>query len=242
VKTIHKYPIPANGDFSLELPVDAEILTVKPQKSQPCIWVLLDTREPKYKRNFSWIRTGEPIEHRGLVYIETLLSNDGDRVSHLFELVVKIDYSKLEHLLAAKKWREADNETFDILANICGLEGYYVSTVKIENLPCQALYAIDQLWSKYSNGRFGFSAQYGIWQSLRGTQDTKIVDRNDELWGSFCDRVGWQGRMWGDLIFTLKAPIGHLPARIATMEMGPGPLLYPEVYANLYSRVEACQL
>lgn len=90
VKTIHKYPIPANGEFSIELPVDAEILTVKFQKDKPCIWVLLDTEKPKYKRNFCWILTDEPIENMGLVYIETLMSNDDDRVSHLFELVVKI--------------------------------------------------------------------------------------------------------------------------------------------------------
>jgi len=39
-------------------------------------------------------------------------------------------------------------------------------TEDIDNFPCEDLRTIDQLWVKYSNGRFGFSVQKRIYQSL----------------------------------------------------------------------------
>ncbi|MDB9534242.1 GUN4 domain-containing protein, partial [Dolichospermum planctonicum CS-1226] len=71
---------------------------------------------------------------------------------------------------------------------------------------------IDDLWIKYSNGRFGFSVQNQIYQGLGGTRKY-----NDEIWAAFGDKVGWrQGerRLWyEDVTFNIFAPQGHLPAR-----------------------------
>jgi len=71
------------------------------------------------------------------------------------------------------------------------------------------LRTIDQLWVKYSNGRFGFSVQKRIYQSLRGT--TKY---DEKVWERFGDRVGWrENREWlykEDLTFSEKAPEAHL--------------------------------
>ncbi len=36
----------------------------------------------------------------------------------------------------------------------------------IQLFPCIDLRTIDQLWVRYSNGRFGFSVQKRIWQSV----------------------------------------------------------------------------
>ncbi len=119
---------------------------------------------------------------------------------------VGIDYTRLQDLLQRKKWKEADQQTWDALCQMLGkAPGYYLKTWDIEHLPCEDLWTIDQLWVKYSNGRFGFSIQKHIYQ------DT------DEDYLSFCDRVGWPpydpnclNSTWN---FNLKAPVGHLPSR-----------------------------
>ncbi len=93
---------------------------------------------------------------------------------------VGIDYTRLQDLLQRKKWKEADQQTWDALCQMLGkAPGYYLKTWDIEHLPCEDLWTIDQLWVKYSDGRFGFSIQKHIYQ------DT------DEDYLSFCDRVGW---------------------------------------------------
>jgi hypothetical protein len=247
LKTVHKYEIPTSGEFSLELPIDAEILTVQIQKDKTCIWVLISTEKPinengQKQRNFCWVRTSEPIGYTDLTYLATLQFNAGDHVVHLFEVLEK-DYSHLKNLLAAQKWEEADKETFAILLQLCGEvrnpDGSFVSQEGIKELRCSDLRTIDDLWLKYSNGRFGYSVQQRIWQSLGGTRETKIEDRHDELWNSFCKRVRWN-KAFPALTFTLKAPEGHLPAIIA-WGMGCSPALLGEVYASLFSRIEDCK-
>jgi serine/threonine protein kinase len=119
-----------------------------------------------------------------------------------------VDYSKLRNLLAAKQWEEADKETAERMLEVAGREeeGYLNDeSSDIENFPCEDLRIIDQLWVKYSNGRFGFSVQKSIWES---------VNRD---WDKFCKGVGWlenngEELLESDLNFTLKAPLGHLPA------------------------------
>lgn len=51
---------------------------------------------------------------------------------------------------------------------------------------------IDKLWIDYSNGKFGFSVQKQIYQTLG---DTKKV--NQQVWIAFADKVGWcKDRKW----------------------------------------------
>ncbi|MGK7897713.1 MAG: GUN4 domain-containing protein [Xenococcus sp. (in: cyanobacteria)] len=70
------------------------------------------------------------------------------------------------------------------------------------------------MWVKYSKGKFGFSVQKEIYESLAG--DTK--NYNHEVFDKFYDRVGWkEGGDWvryGDYTFNLNAPYGHLPFMI----------------------------
>jgi hypothetical protein len=86
----------------------------------------------------------------------------------------------------------------------------YLDTESIEKFPCEDLGTIDQLWVKDSNGRFGFSVQKRIYQSLGGTTeyDRKVREK-------FGDRVGWRkNNAWlyyNDLTFSEKAPEAHLP-------------------------------
>ena len=82
---------------------------------------------------------------------------------------VGMDYINLRNLLASKKWPEADEETARVMLKVAGREKErYLDTESIEKFPCEDLGTIDQLWVKYSNGRFGFSVQKRIYQSLGG--------------------------------------------------------------------------
>ncbi|ARV63338.1 serine/threonine protein kinase [Nostocales cyanobacterium HT-58-2] len=137
---------------------------------------------------------------------------------------VSVDYSKLDGLLAAGKWKQADEETKAILLKVSSRETKgYLNNEAILKFPCQDLLTINQLWVKYSNGRFGFSVQKHIWQSVGG----KPGEFNGEHWIRFGERVGWRStrhhqillaswttREWSyysQIKFTLDAPEGHLP-------------------------------
>jgi serine/threonine protein kinase len=124
---------------------------------------------------------------------------------------VGMDYINLRNLLAAKKWQEADEETQRVMLKVAGREeAEWLDRESIHKFPCEDLRTIDQLWVKYSNGRFGFSVQKRIYQSLGGTREY-----NSEVWQKFGDRVGWRRKnewlYYNDLTFSEKAPEAHLP-------------------------------
>ena len=126
---------------------------------------------------------------------------------------VGMDYINLRNLLASKKWAEADEETARVMLKVAGREKEgWLDTKSIEKFPCEDLRTIDQLWVKYSNGRFGFSVQKRIYQSLGGTREY-----NNEVWERFVDRVGWRKNnewlYYNDLTFSEEAPEAHLPVR-----------------------------
>ncbi|MGJ5673003.1 MAG: GUN4 domain-containing protein [Nostochopsis sp.] len=125
---------------------------------------------------------------------------------------LEINYQQLKDLLAASKWKQADRETLALLLKIAGREKQgWLNIQSINQLPCIDLCTIDQLWLKYSNGRFGFSVQKSIWESI-GAQ----TDIDYEIWCKFCDHVGWrENNSWlfySDLTFSSDAPPGHFPA------------------------------
>ncbi len=121
-------------------------------------------------------------------------------------------YRQLRDLLKAGKWEEADGETAKVMLQVAGRtkEGW-LDSHSIQNFPCEDLRAIDQLWVKYSNGRFGFSVQKRIWQQVGGKVDYETECR-------LGDRVGWRvNDKWlnyDDLTFSRNAPLGHLPADV----------------------------
>lgn len=125
-------------------------------------------------------------------------------------LEVEKVYSKLEELLAAGKWREADEETRNVVLRVAGQKPGWITQEDVDKFPCEALRIIDHLWSKYSNARFGLIIQKRIWDDVGGTPNPDY-----ESWCRFGDRIGWRdkGRWRGyrNLIFSLDAPVGHLP-------------------------------
>jgi serine/threonine protein kinase len=123
-----------------------------------------------------------------------------------------VDYNKLQQLLAAGNWKEADLETARVMLEAANREKKgWLERKDIDNFPCKDLRTIDQLWVKYSNGHFGFSVQKQIYSSLSGTREY-----NWETWEIFGDCVGWRvnnnWRKYENLIFSKNnAPQGHLP-------------------------------
>lgn len=86
--TMWKYPLPEAERFTLDLPHDAQPLTVQCQHGAPCLWVKLDTDAPRFPRTFHLYGTGHPIEPDvSLWFIGTFQLQRGTYVFHLFEEV-----------------------------------------------------------------------------------------------------------------------------------------------------------
>ncbi len=139
----------------------------------------------------------------------------------------RINYSRLQSLLAAKDWQAADLETRAILQRLAGSKGDLLFSSKsvLSRLPLTDLQTLDALWSNASGGRFGFTAQQRVWrQAVKGSSHAKTqVER-------FAQSVGWRrtqplpnnnpigmelgGTKWRfdtELDYTGAAPVGHFP-------------------------------
>ncbi|MEB3150194.1 MAG: serine/threonine-protein kinase [Sphaerospermopsis sp.] len=159
---------------------------------------------------------------------------------------VGMDYSKLRDFLKAGKWKEADGETLRVMLAVAKREKEgWLDYESIDNFPCADLRTIDQLWVKYSDGRFGFSVQKRIYQGLGGTREY-----NETIWQKFGNKVGWRKEVWGgwlgsgyvyykDITFDKIAPEGHLPRRIVEWRLGG---VYEWGSLMIFSRVETCRL
>ena len=184
------------------------------------------------------------------------VSNDVPLVS-----AKEVNYEKLRDLLAAGKWQEADVETNSCMLRAAEREKEgWLDTNNIDNFPCEDLRTIDQLWVKYSNGKFGLSVQKQVYKSVGGTG--KFDKRTLEAFGN---KVGWRkGGRWlyySDLTFSQDTnEMGYLPC--VGWATGGGARLGPdnedidingwrlwnehlaglERRANFFSRVETCRL
>ncbi|MBO1057284.1 MAG: protein kinase [Dolichospermum sp. JUN01] len=156
---------------------------------------------------------------------------------HGTSLQTNMDYRKLRDYLAQGKWKEADEETVRVMLAVAKREKEgWLDVEHIDNFPCEDLRTIDQLWVKYSDGRFGFSVQKRIYQGFGGTREY-----NEEIWEKFGDKVGWRkGGNWlyyKDITFDKKAPEGNLPRVYSRYGLK---VFYD--WVCVFSRVETCKL
>lgn len=127
-------------------------------------------------------------------------------------------YSRLQELLVAKKWKEADIETYNVMLLLTypeietrqDIENNASRVIKkniyIDRVPCKDIHIIDQLWTIHSEERFGFSTQTHIWGI------------NKKNWNNFGSCVGWRASgkwltSYSDFTFELWAREGQLPVR-----------------------------
>ncbi|WP_353929476.1 serine/threonine-protein kinase [Okeanomitos corallinicola TIOX110] len=91
-----------------------------------------------------------------------------------------VDYTKLEKFLRHKQWQKADAETWLVMRQALSKpSSKYLFNSDLEKFPSEDLQIIDYLWTKHSEGHFGFSVQIQIYESC------------GRDYGKFCDIVGW---------------------------------------------------
>jgi len=112
---------------------------------------------------------------------------------------------KLKQHLEYEDWMSADAETTNLLHRITQNSNNsrdHFSVNNFQELPCEDLQTIDQLWVHYSSKKFGYSIQESILREV-----------GDDLF-QFGTKVGWlKDDIWvfqND--YDLKAPKGHLPS------------------------------
>ncbi|NES78677.1 MULTISPECIES: CHAT domain-containing protein [Okeania] len=101
-------------------------------------------------------------------------------------------YVKLEEYLCQDEWIKADEETAFILYQVMALNNIHKEDIH-EEIPLSILRKIDQIWVKYSKGKFGFSVLEGTYQNLVSTREC-----NEQVWEAFCNEVGWREVEWLD--------------------------------------------
>ncbi len=169
----------------------------------------------------SQLSTGSTGVEAELQQINQLLSSLNERVSRLEENFILVadlhKYKKLQDLLSSGDFREADWETIRAIQAVTGEPDVEsITPDDMRRFPCDELRVIDNLWTTYSKGRFGFSVQMEIYQSVGGSldstisQDTKVIEH-------FGEHVGWRVEdKWlkcDDLNYTLEATKGCHPSR-----------------------------
>ncbi|NEP11221.1 MAG: GUN4 domain-containing protein [Symploca sp. SIO2C1] len=140
------------------------------------------------------------------------------------------EYTYLWELLSARKWESANHMTRVLMLRLIGRdeegEDYFDQRAS-ENFSGSDLKIIDQLWTEYSGGHFGFSIQKKIAFEISKIQSHSphnIIDSIVRASGNiyrlqqesnfllqwereFAKQVGWET----ELVYDLKQPKGHLP-------------------------------
>lgn len=85
---VWKYTIPVgDGDFEVEMPRRATLLSAQAQNGEVCLWALVTPTLPKEKRTFRIFGTGHPIPPLAYAYVGTVQMEGGKLVWHLFERI-----------------------------------------------------------------------------------------------------------------------------------------------------------
>lgn len=122
---------------------------------------------------------------------------------------VEVDYSKLRDLLKEGKWREAEDETRELLIQAAGkgaVKRGWVYFSEVKFIPVDDMRTLDELWKAASGGKFGYSVQREIWL------------QNRRQWPKFFKAIDWVVgennvyRKWpAEFNYSVDAPKGHLP-------------------------------
>jgi actin-like ATPase involved in cell morphogenesis len=132
-----------------------------------------------------------------------------------------VDYRNLRDLLKVKKWREADEETRNVMLKATNRESKgSLSSTDLFEFPIKDLRTIDRLWVAASNGHFGFTAQKKIWKECGspGLSTPTWFDNPFDIKNvhKFANRLGWLDQDEGVDYIRLKfdtslSPVGELP-------------------------------
>jgi hypothetical protein len=154
--------------------------------------------------------------------------------------VQDLRFRDLETFLKNGQWREADQETYRLMITTVGKEeGQLLDREELLNFPCEELLAIDGLWRKYSQDRYGFSIQKEIYVKCGGQLDGSYP--GDTIWKKFGEEVGWRVNSewvgYGDLKWGGIDVPGHLPCVIISEWVR-----YDTRGIVLFSRIATCEV
>jgi hypothetical protein len=103
-----------------------------------------------------------------------------------------IDYTRLQNLLKAKNWKEANRETYEVMIRAVGKQvGDWFTRQDLLDFPDEDFLTINRLWMENSGGRFGFAAQKRIYVDCGAKPNGNGEYPGDTIWNKFCCRVGW---------------------------------------------------
>ena len=91
---------------------------------------------------------------------------------------VGFDYSPLQRYLLNECYEDADRFTSSKLRELAGEKAVkrgYVYFSEVESIPSIDLSTLDKLWVVYSRGKFGFTVQAKILDSLGGRYDLSLI-------------------------------------------------------------------
>jgi len=120
---------------------------------------------------------------------------------------VGLDYSPLQRYLLNECYEDADRFTSSKLRELAGekaVQRGYVYFSEVELIPSIDLSTLDKLWIVYSRGKFGFTVQAKILESLGGRYDKlwpRIGWKKDGIWTRYPKAFNW----------SIEAPNGHMP-------------------------------
>ncbi|BEV36355.1 GUN4 domain-containing protein [Synechococcus sp. M16CYN] len=137
----------------------------------------------------------------------TALLTDSTKGWFTVESAIGLDFAPLQRHLLHQDFEAADRLTSDILRQLAGeaaVQRGYVYFSEVSFMQGIDLVSVDRLWTVYSQGRFGFTAQARLLKTLKG--------RYDQLW----QRIGWKrGGVWtrypDSFTWSMEAPEGHMP-------------------------------
>jgi len=158
-------------------------------------------------------------------------------------------YRDLNDLLATQKWYEADGLTGELIVELGKFKEKFQNDLDdkkwiqdvCQALPCEDLWTIDRLWTRHSNGKFGFSVLKKLWLEAGG----KIGQYDYEVYKKFAEKACWyhpnenDHRTYNDFVNETQnaksRPQAIFPATL--------PFLVGVVgVAVFFSRVDSCEL
>ena len=152
----------------------------------------------------------------------------------------KVNYTQLSNYLTHKEWKKADEETLNIMNEICEKQkDDFWNEEDINRISCSEILEIDKLWRESSNNNFGLTIQKNIWEKLES------IDKEDIIQEKFAEKVGWSQNQeyldWDQPSF--KANVhGKKPGILPT----PPPFTslkrnYPGLIPFLVNKINDCQ-
>ena len=120
---------------------------------------------------------------------------------------VGFDYSPLQQYLLNESYEDADRFTSSKLRELAGEKAVkrgYVYFSEVELIPTIDLSTLNKLWIVYSRGKFGFTVQAKILDSVGGRYDKlwpRIGWKKDGVWTRYPKAFNW----------SIEAPNGHMP-------------------------------